>query len=107
MPAMIRAAGQPGRILKCKGWEQDPNAYTYFIIQAAVWEKVCDVIGEPEWKTKEGYAKPPERLDKLNEIFNRIEEWTKTKTKFEVMDILQPPRHSCRSDPVDERDLRG
>ena len=27
--------GQPGRILKCKGWEQDANAYTYFITQAA------------------------------------------------------------------------
>ena len=42
--------GQPGRILKCKGWEQDANAYTYFITQAAVWEKICDVIGRPEWK---------------------------------------------------------
>lgn len=82
--------GQPGRILKCKGWEQDPNAYTYFIIQAAVWEKVCDVIGKPEWKTQEGYAKPPERLDKLNEIFAAVEEWTKTKTKYEVMDICNP-----------------
>jgi formyl-CoA transferase len=82
--------GQPGRILKCKGWETDPNAYTYFITQAAVWEKVCDVIGEPEWKTKPGYATPPERLDKLNEIFERIEQWTMTKTKFEVMDICNP-----------------
>ncbi|MGI9364280.1 MAG: formyl-CoA transferase [Rhizobiaceae bacterium] len=82
--------GQPGRILKCKGWEQDPNAYTYFIIQAAVWEKVCDVIGKPQWKTQEGYAKPPERLDKLNEIFETIEQWTMTKTKFEVMDICNP-----------------
>jgi len=82
--------GQPGRILKCKGWEQDPDAYTYFIIQAAVWEKVCDTIGKPEWKTQEGYAKPPERLDKLNEIFAAIEEWTKTKSKFEVMDICNP-----------------
>ena len=82
--------GQPGRILKCKGWEQDPNAYTYFIIQAAVWEKVCDVIGKPEWKTQEGYAKPPERLDKLNEVFSAVEEWTKTKTKYEVMDICNP-----------------
>ncbi len=82
--------GQPGRILKCKGWETDPNAYTYFITQAAVWEKVCDVIGEPEWKTKPGYAKPVERLDKLNEIFARIEQWTMTKTKFEVMDICNP-----------------
>ena len=82
--------GQPGRILKCKGWEQDPNAYTYFIIQAAIWEKVCDVIGEPEWKTKEGYATPLERLDKLNEVFERIEQWTMTKSKFEVMDTCNP-----------------
>jgi len=82
--------GQPGRILKCKGWETDPNAYTYFICQAAIWEKLCDVIGELEWKTKEGYAKPSERLDKLNEIFERIEEWTMTKTKFEVMDTCNP-----------------
>ncbi len=82
--------GQPGRIVKCKGWEQDPNAYTYFIIQAAVWEKVCDVIGKPEWKTQEGYAKPPERLDKLNQIFDAIEQWTMTKTKFEVMDTCNP-----------------
>ena len=63
--------GQPGRILKCKGWEQDPNAYTYFITQAAVWERVCDVIGKPEWKTRDP-ATPSRRslLDKLNEIFD-------------------------------------
>ncbi len=82
--------GQPGRILKCKGWETDPNAYTYFITQAAVWEKVCDVIGAPEWKDAPGYATPAERLDKLDAIFARIEEWTMTKTKFEVMDICNP-----------------
>jgi formyl-CoA transferase len=82
--------GQPGRILKCKGWETDPNAYTYFIIQAAVWEKVCDLIGEPNWKADEGFASPPERLDKLNQIFERIEAWTMTKTKFEVMDLCNP-----------------
>ena len=82
--------GQPGRILKCKGWETDPNAYTYFITQAPAWEKICDAIGEPEWKTKPGYATPPERLDKLNEIFDRIEQWTMTKTKFEVMEICNP-----------------
>ena len=82
--------GQPGRILKCKGWETDPNAYTYFITQAAAWDKICDVIGEPAWKTAPGYDKPVHRLDKLNKIFNRIEQWTMTKTKFEVMDICNP-----------------
>jgi formyl-CoA transferase len=80
--------GQPGRILKCKGWEKDPDAYIYFITQAPVWEKICDVIGEPTWKTDPNYAKPAVRLPRLNEIFGRIEEWTMTKTKFEAMDIL-------------------
>ena len=80
--------GQPGRILKCKGWETDPNAYTYFITQAPVWEAICDVIGEPEWKTHPDFARPKARLPRLNQIFERIEQWTMTKTKFEVMDIL-------------------
>ena len=82
--------GQPGRILKCKGWENDPNAYTYFITQAAVWEKVCDVIGKPEWKEDENYSTPAARLPRLNEIFDTIESWTMTKTKFEVMDVCNP-----------------
>lgn len=80
--------GQPGRILKCKGWENDPDAYIYFITQAPVWEKICDVIGEPTWKTDADFATPKARLPRLNQIFARIEEWTKTKTKFEAMDIL-------------------
>ncbi|MEQ8395146.1 formyl-CoA transferase [Thalassobaculum sp.] len=82
--------GQPGRILKCKGWETDPNAYTYFITQAAAWEKVCDVIGKPEWKTDPDYATPKARLPRLNTMFEAIEAWTMTKTKFEVMEICNP-----------------
>jgi len=39
-----------------QGWETDPNAYIYFITQAPVWEKICDVIGEPGWKTHPDYA---------------------------------------------------
>ncbi|MBU1211618.1 MAG: formyl-CoA transferase [Alphaproteobacteria bacterium] len=82
--------GQPGRILKCKGWESDPNAYTYFITQAPAWKKICDVIGKPEWKEDPEYATPPARLNKLSEIFATIEAWTMTKTKFEVMEICNP-----------------
>src|SRR5689334_7930373 len=79
--------GQPGWILKCKGWENDPDAYIYFITQAPVWEAICDLIGKPEWKTDPDYAKPPARLPRLKHIFATIEEWTMTKTKFEVMDL--------------------
>ena len=82
--------GQPGRILKCKGWETDPDAYTYFITQAAVWKNICDLIGKPEWKVDPDYATPAARMPNLDEIFDTIESWTKTKTKFEVLDACNP-----------------
>ncbi|MGF1593338.1 MAG: formyl-CoA transferase [Kiloniellaceae bacterium] len=87
--------GQPGWIVKCKGWETDPNAYVYFITQAAVWGSVCDLIGKPEWKDDPAYAKPDARLDKIPQIFDTIEEWTKTKTKFEVMEACNPLDIPC------------
>jgi formyl-CoA transferase len=77
--------GQPGWILKCRGWENDPDAYVYFITQAPVWGAICDLIGKPEWKTDADYATPNARLPRLKQIFATIEEWTMTKTKFEVM----------------------
>jgi formyl-CoA transferase len=79
--------GQPGWILKCNGWENDPDAYIYFITQAPVWGAICDLIGKPDWKTDPDYATPPARLPRLRHIFNTVEQWTMTKTKFEVMDI--------------------
>ena len=80
--------GQPGWILKCKGYENDPDAYIYFITQAPVWGAICDVIGKPEWKTDPDYVTPNARLPQLKHIFATIEQWTMTKTKFEAMDIL-------------------
>ncbi len=80
--------GQPGWILKCKGWETDPNSYIYFITQAPVWGSICKVIGQEDWITDPLYATPAARLPHLKSIFDRIEQWTMTKTKFEAMDIL-------------------
>jgi formyl-CoA transferase len=80
--------GQPGWILKCKGYESDPNSYIYFITQAPVWASICKVIGQEDWITDPLYATPPARLPHLKKIFDRIEQWTMTKTKFEAMEIL-------------------
>ena len=90
--------GQPGAILKCKGWETDPNAYIYFITQAVVWPAVCNVIGEPGWVTDAAYATPQARLLHLKPIFARIEQWTMTKDKFEAMEILN--RHDIPCGPI-------
>jgi len=80
--------GQPGSILKCKGWETDPNSYIYFITQGAVWPAICTGIGEESWINDDAYATPAARLLHLKPIFARIEQWTMTKTKFEAMEIL-------------------
>ena len=90
--------GQPGWILKCKGWETDPNAYIYFITQAPVWDAICKVTGHEAWLTDPRYATPKARLPHLMEIFNGIEDWTKTKTKFEAMDILN--QHDIPCGPI-------
>src|SRR5690606_17691208 len=50
------------------------------------WGAICDLIGEPAWKTDPEFATPRARLPKLKQIFRRIEDWTTTKTKFEVME---------------------
>ena len=80
--------GQPGSILKCKGWETDPNAYIYFVCQAPVWGAICKVIGREEWLSDPDYATPRARLPHLKDIFGAVEAWTKTMTKFEAMDAM-------------------
>ena len=81
--------GQPGWVLKCKGWETDPNAYIYFTIQGHAWEPITKAIGKPEWATDPAYMTAEARQDKIFDIFATIEEWLKDKTKYEAVDILR------------------
>jgi formyl-CoA transferase len=81
--------GQPGWVLKCKGWETDPNAYIYFTIQGHAWEPITKALGKPEWATDPAYMTAEARQDKIFDIFAVIEEWLKDKTKYEAVDILR------------------
>ena len=81
--------GQPGWVLKCKGWETDPNAYIYFTIQGHAWAPICKAIGKEEWIDDPAYMTASARQDKIFAIFGTIEEWLKDKTKFEAVDILR------------------
>jgi formyl-CoA transferase len=96
--ANASGGGQPGSIVKCKGWETDPNAYLYFITQAPVWKEICHVIGKEQWITDPDYATPNARLPRLKEVFAAIEAWTMTKTKFEAMAELN--RHDIPCGPI-------
>ena len=48
-----------------------------------------DWLDDPEWNT------PKARLHKLEQMFDEIEKWTMTRTKFEIMEILNPLNVPC------------
>jgi crotonobetainyl-CoA:carnitine CoA-transferase CaiB-like acyl-CoA transferase len=52
-------------VLKCKGWETDPNAYIYFTIQGHAWEPITKALGKPEWATDPAYMTAEARQDKI------------------------------------------
>ncbi len=87
--------GQPGWIVKCKGWETDPDAYIYVITQAAAFPAFAKVIGRDDWNEDPEWNTPKARLPKLAEMFDEIEKWTMTMDKFEVMNILNPLNVPC------------
>jgi len=81
--------GQPGWILKCKGWETDPNAYIYCTIQEQNWERTCQAIGKPQWAKDPAYATARARQPHIFDIFAEIEKGLADKTKFEAVDFLR------------------
>jgi formyl-CoA transferase len=87
--------GQPGWVLKCKGWETDPNAYIYFTIQEQNWAQTCQAIGKPEWAEDTAYATALARQPHIFDIFAEIEKWLADKTKFEAVDILRKFEVPC------------
>lgn len=82
--------GQPGWIVKCKGWETDPDSYAYVIAQAAAFPALAKAIGHEDWLEDPEWNTPEARLPKIDKLFEEVEKWTLTKTKFEVMEILNP-----------------
>ena len=80
--------GQPGWILKCKGWETDPNAYIYFTIQEQDWEQTCIAIGKPEWASDPAYSTPQARQPHIFDIFAEIEKFLADKDKHEAVEYL-------------------
>lgn len=83
-------SGVLGWTYKCKGWETDPNAYAYVILQrgAKDFEKACKVFGFEDWLTNPDFNTADARDRHKEEILARIGAWCADKTKYEVTDIL-------------------
>jgi formyl-CoA transferase len=87
--------GHPGWIVRCKGWETDPDAYIYVITQAQAFPALAKVIGHEDWLTDPNYSTPEARLPRLDKVFSEIEKWTMTMTKMDVMATLNPLEVPC------------
>jgi formyl-CoA transferase len=87
--------GQPGWVLKCKGWQSDPNAYIYFTIQEQNWARTCEAIGKPQWVDDPAYNTAKARESIIFDIFAEIEKWLADKTKYEAVDILRKFEVPC------------
>ena len=87
--------GHPGWIVQCKGWETDPDAYIYVVVQVQAFPTLAKVIGHEDWLTNPDYNTPEARLPRLDQVFEEIEKWTKTMTKFDVMAVLNPLEVPC------------
>jgi formyl-CoA transferase len=87
--------GHPGWIVKCKGWETDPDAYIYVIAQAQAFPTLAKVIGHADWLDDPNFNTPDARLPRLGQVFQEIEKWTMTMSKMEVMATLNPLNVPC------------
>jgi formyl-CoA transferase len=87
--------GQPGWVVKCKGWEDDPNAYIYFTLQEQNWKRTAEAIGHPDWAEDPEYSTAEARQSHLFEIFEEVEKWLADKTKFEAIDVLREWEVPC------------
>src|ERR1700687_3944561 len=90
--------GQPGWVLKCKGWETDPNSYIYFTIQDSNWPRTAQAVGHPEWTSDPKYTTPKARQPHIFQIFAEIEKFLADKTKFEAVDHFR--KFDVPSSPV-------
>ena len=83
-------SGVLGWTYKCKGWETDPNAYVYVILQrgAKDFEKACAALGFEDWLTNPDFNTADARDRHKQEIIERIQQFCIGKTKFEVTSEL-------------------
>lgn len=79
-----------GWCYRCKGWETDPNAFVYIVLQneSKPFAAACNALGKPEWITDPKFNTPEARNLVKEEIYKGVEEYTMTKDKYEVVDVL-------------------
>ena len=102
--------GHPGWALRCK--PGGPNDWIYMVIQPQIWEALLTKIGRTDLLGNPDYDQPEARLTRLTEIFDMVQEWTLTKTKWEAFAELNEVNVPCgpiidTSELLEDDDLRA
>ncbi|ABK70125.1 formyl-CoA transferase [Mycolicibacterium smegmatis] len=85
--------GQPGWAVRTKGG--GPNDYIYIIVQPQVWAPLAELIGHPELADHPDWARPENRLNKLDKMFALIEDWSERLSKWEALEALNALNVPC------------
>jgi benzylsuccinate CoA-transferase BbsF subunit len=80
----IGLSGAPASILRCA----DGHAWV-IAIEPRQWKGLARVMGDPEWMHLELFDDPWKRGTQRDLVYPLIEEWTSTRSKWEVMDACQ------------------
>ena len=102
--------GHPGTTLRCKpGGEND---YVYIVFQPQIWEPLLHTMGRHDLIGDPRYSTPEARVQRLDEVYALVEEWTLQHTKFEVTEILNAIDVPCgpildTADIINDEHLRA
>lgn len=101
--------GHPGTALRCK--PGGPNDYIYVVFQPQIWDRLLQTMGRDDLVGDARYSTPAARLERLDEVYALVEQWSLQYTKFEVMETLNAIDVPCgpimaTSDIVQDEHLR-
>ena len=73
-----------GWCYRAKGWETDPNAYVYIVIQQSEkgFEEFCNAMGFQDWLTDPKFNTANARDQHKAEVYKRVEEYTMQYDKY-------------------------
>jgi len=76
----------PQGCYQCRG---EDKWVTLTVRSEEEWQRFCDTLGHPEWKTDLRFATRSARMKNHDELDRLITEWTMRQTHYEAMQILQ------------------
>ncbi len=90
-------SGVLGWTYKCKGWENDANAYCYIIFQRGEkdFKLACKAFGFEDWLTNPDFNTADARDRHKDEVIKRVEAWTIDKDKNDIIKLLSPYGVPC------------